>query len=98
MTAVKQSQRNEELYKSMIRIEANLENLIKTVEAQGKLIAALDKTLRGGNGTEAGILGDVDQIKEWIAGRTWFEKIIIAAMIGQFIGLLFLVFSKGIFG
>jgi hypothetical protein len=73
-------------------------------DVNGKLDTLIDKvdnieTLLVGdvrNSGKIGILERVRQIEKWIAKREWFEKLIIIAIVGNAIGLIFLLIQNSL--
>jgi len=56
-------------------------------------IGKIENTLVGGmsDSDEVGLLERVRKIEGWISKREWFEKLVIAAVVGNFVGLLFVI-------
>ena len=70
-----------------------------TGEINGKLDTLIDKvdnieTLLVGDVKDTkklGLLERIRNVEKWIEKREWFEKLIIVAVVGNFIGLIFIL-------
>jgi hypothetical protein len=40
---------------------------------------------------KVGLLERIRQVEKWIAKREWFEKLVVAAIVGEAIGLVFAI-------
>ena len=78
----------------MTDLDKKLDLLITEVRSAREQIGDIEVTLVGGmqdSGREVGLLERVRKIENWIAKREWFEKLIIAAVVGNLIGLIFVI-------
>lgn len=78
----------------MTDLDKKLDLLITEVKSAREQIGIIEVTLVGGmqdSGREVGLLERVRKIENWIAKREWFEKLIIAAVVGNLIGLIFVI-------
>jgi hypothetical protein len=78
----------------MTDLDKKLDLLITEVKSAREQIGTIEVTLVGGmqdSGREVGLLERVRKIENWIAKREWFEKLIIAAVVGNLIGLIFVI-------
>lgn len=73
--------------------DGKLDQLILTTEINKLKLDTIEKTLVGdmeSNG-KVGLLERIRQIEKWIAKREWFEKLVIAAVIVNLVGLVFVL-------
>ncbi len=74
-------------------VNGKLDQLILTTEINKLKLDTIEKTLVGdmeSNG-KVGLLERIRQIEKWIAKREWFEKLVIAAVIVNLVGLVFVL-------
>lgn len=78
----------------MTDLDKKLDLLITEVKSAREQIGDIEVTLVGGmqdSGREVGLLERVRKIENWIDKREWFEKLIITAVVGNLIGLIFVI-------
>ena len=81
-------------------IKAKLEEREKSQSRESTqrrdMLSSHERILRGTN-DYPGLISDVDDIKDWIKTRSYYEKLLIGGIILQVLGFLFL-FVKAAFG
>jgi len=79
-------------------INGKLDTLIKKVDNNTDELESIKCLLIGDarDVEKVGLLERMRTVEKWIAKREWFEKLIIVAMIGNFIGLIFLLIQNSI--
>ncbi len=76
-------------------VERKLDLLILEVKATRGQVSEIESTLVGGmkDSNEVGLLERVRKIESWISKREWFEKLIIAAVVGNLAGIIFVIYK-----
>lgn len=66
------------------------EELVKRTSLEFR-VTTLETVISGSKDSDdTGLKGKIGQLQEWMKARIWFERLIIAAVVVQIIGLLFL--------
>ena len=79
-------------------VNGKLDTLIKGVEENSERLETIESLLVGDvrDSGKIGILERIRNVEEWISKREWFEKIIIVAIVGNAIGVVFLLIQNAI--
>ncbi len=78
-------------------VNGKLDTLIREVRANSKQLKTINTALVGDVDTgKVGLLERVRQIERWIEKREWFEKLIIAAVMANLVGLIFVLVQMAI--
>ena len=75
-----------------------LDKLISEVRGNSEKLDTIETLLIGDvkDTNKVGILERLRLVEKWIEKREWFEKIIIVAVIGNLIGLLFVLAQNAV--
>lgn len=89
-------------------VESLKKDLSHYIEIEGSKITSiisesnnLDKRLTilevmlSGFGEDIGLKGEIAEIKKWIEGRVWLERIVVAAFVVQVMTVIFLLTRSG---
>ena len=73
-------------------VNGKLDTLISEVRENSAKLDTIEESLVGDVKTgKVGLLERVRKIERWIEKREWFEKLIIAAVIANLVGLVFVL-------
>lgn len=76
-------------------VNGKLDSIIKKVDHLAELVESLEIALCGDVKQEkVGVLERIRRIEAWIDGRRWFEKIVLVAVIGNLVGLIFILIQS----
>jgi len=74
-------------------INGKLDEVLKRIGENSQSLESI-KTLLIGDVKDSGKIGILERLRkveEWIQKREWFEKVIIIAVVGNIVGLVFLL-------
>ena len=78
-------------------VNGKLDTLISAVEDNSTKLDTIEKSLVGDVKTgKVGLLERVRQIERWVEKREWFEKVIIAAVVAEFIAIIFVLIQSSL--
>ena len=74
-------------------INGKLDTLISEVQDNSEKLDTIETLLVGDvkDTRKLGLLERIRNVEKWIEKREWFEKVIIVAVIGNLIGLIFIL-------
>jgi hypothetical protein len=89
---------NGKLDELIIAVGKEGEGLIGAVEETSERLENIETLLVGEvkDSGKVGLLERIRKVEEWIAKREWFEKLIIVAIVGNAIGLVFLLIQNSL--
>jgi len=72
------------------------EDLDKKIDLLICKVEVIESVLVGGikESGEAGLVERIRKIEKWIDRREWFEKLVIVAIVGNTIGLIFALLAR----
>ena len=78
-------------------VNGKLDTLILAVEENSTKLDTIEQSLVGDMKTgKVGLLELVRQVERWIEKREWFEKVIIAAVVANFIAIIFVLIQSSL--
>jgi hypothetical protein len=79
-------------------VNGKLDTIIKKIGENSERLESIETLLVGDvkDSGKIGLLERIRKVEEWIAKREWFEKVIIVAIVGNAIGLIFLLIQSSI--
>ena len=79
-------------------VNGKLDTLISGVRENSERLESIETLLVGDvkDTQKVGILERIRLVESWIAKREWFEKLIIVAIVGNAIGLIFVLVQNSL--
>ena len=77
-------------------VNGKLDTLIDEVEDNSETLKNIEAILIGDvkNTNKIGLVERMRKVEVWVAKREWFEKLIIVALVGNAIGLIFILIKQ----
>ena len=79
-------------------VNGKLDTLITEVEDNNETLKNIEALLIGDvkNTNKIGLVERMRKVEVWVAKREWFEKLIIVALVGNAIGLIFVLIQNSL--
>ena len=79
-------------------VNGKLDTLIDEVEDNSDTLKNIEAILIGDvkNTNKIGLVERMRKVEVWVAKREWFEKLIIVALVGNAIGLIFVLIQNSL--
>ena len=79
-------------------VNGKLDTLIDEVEDNSETLKNIEAILIGDvkNTNKIGLVERMRKVEVWVAKREWFEKLIIVALVGNAIGLIFVLIQNSL--
>ena len=79
------------LDKTLTVTNANMVHLTEEVKTITEENQAMRKTVYGNGNPSGGLSGRVKQIESWIENQVWFQRLLIALVVGEAVGIIYIV-------
>jgi hypothetical protein len=78
------------LEKTLIVTNKEIENLYKTTNLAAEERKKIREVLYGNGNPSGGLSGRVNQIETWMGNQVWFQRLIIALLVAEAVGVIWL--------
>jgi len=82
------------LDKTLTVTNNNLEHLSKEVSEVTADTKKIRKDVYGNGNPKGGLFGRLDAIERWMEGQIWFQRLIIALLVAEAVGIIWMVISR----
>ena len=82
------------LDKTLTVTNKEIENLYKTVNLAAEERKTIRISLYGNGDQVGGMTGRVKQVEIWIGNQVWFQRLIIALLVAEAVGIIWMAISR----
>jgi len=82
------------LDKTLTVTNKEIENLYKTVNLAAEERKKIREVLYGNGNPSGGLSGRVKQIETWMGNQVWFQRLIIALLVAEAVGIVLMAINR----
>ena len=84
------------LEKTLLVTNKEIENLYKTVDLATEERKTIRISLYGNGDHEGGMAGRIHKMEMWIENQVWFQRLLIALIAGEAVGIIYIVVNHAL--